>query len=125
MSIEIEFYARREYPATNEESERINEISQKYWEEYKGKKFEGPGCIIGEEGEPVFAGDIRIPFRTVQSGLDEFLDYWLKWLTEITYVLAGAEWRVSLEDVPLLWDKEKGWRLMTDEEYRNMMKRDD
>lgn len=122
MAVEIVFYATRTEQMNHEEEARIKEISQKYMKEYKGKKFEGPGCIIGEDGEPIFAGDIRLPFRTAtQNGLEEFIDYWLKWLTEITYVLVGAEWEVSLEEVPLLWDKEKGWRLMTDEEYRDLM----
>ena len=122
MAVEIVFYATRTEQMNHEEEARIEEISQKYQKEYKGKKFEGPGCIIGEDGEPIFAGNIRLPFRDAsQNGLEEFMDYWLKWLTEITYVLVGAEWEVSLEEVPLLWDKEKGWRLMTDEEYRDLM----
>lgn len=122
MAVEIVFYANRAEQMTSEEEAHIEKISHKYQEEYKGKEFEGPGCIMGEEGQPVFAGNIRLPFQSAsQNGLEEFLDYWLKWLTEITYVLVGAEWEVNLEGVPLLWDGEKGWRLMTDEEYRNLM----
>lgn len=112
---------------TSKEDARIEEISQKYMEEYKGTEFEGPGCIKGEEGEPIFAGDIRIPFYSpeLEDELEEFLDYWLQWLTEITHVLVGAEWEVSVEDVPLLWDNESGWRLMTDEEYKEQMEKGD
>ncbi|MDE5696563.1 MAG: hypothetical protein K2I96_03990 [Lachnospiraceae bacterium] len=121
MAVEIVFCAVRAEQMTPQEDAKIEEISRKYMEEYKGKKFEGPGCIVGEEGEPVFSGSVRIPFRSVQNELDEFLDYWLRWLTEITYVLVGAEWEAGIEGVPLLWDEGKGWRLMTDEEYRNLM----
>ena len=35
--------------------------------------------------------------------------------------LVGAEWEADIEGVPLLWDEGKGWRLMTDEEYKSMM----
>lgn len=123
MAVEIYFEANRETEMTPDEDARIKEITQKYMEEYKGKKFEGPGSIVGEAGEPVFCGDIRIPYRSTKNGLEEFLDYWLRWLTEITYVLVGAEWRADLEGVPLRWENGKGWRLMTDEEYKEMMKR--
>ena len=43
------------------------------------------------------------------------MTYWLKWPTEITGVLVGAEWEADIEGVPLLWDEGKGWRLMMDD----------
>lgn len=123
MAIEIYFYAKRAERMAPDEHTRVVEISQKYMDGYKGKEFEGPGCMIGENGDPIFSGDIRLPFDSVEDGLEEFLDYWLEWLTEITRVLAGAEWEVRLEDVPLIWEEKSGWRLMTDEEYGELMQK--
>lgn len=120
MAVEIYFYAKRAERMTSKENADIGEIARKYMDGYKGKEFEGPGCMIGEDGDPIFSGDIRLPFDSVEDGLEEFLDYWLEWLTEITRLLSGAEWEAGLEDVPLIWEEAGGWRLMTDEEYERL-----
>lgn len=117
MSMDIYFDADRETKMTPGEDARIEEISRKFMEGYKGEEYEGPGCFGYEEGGPIFSGAIRIPLELEEDGLDEFFNYWLKWLTEVTRVLVGAEWNVSFADVPALWDEETGWRMMTDGEY--------
>ena len=117
MSMDIYFDANRAEKVTPEEDARIEEISRKYMEEYKGEDYEGPGRFAYKEGGPIFSGNIRIPFDLSEDALDEFFHYWLKWLTEITKVLVDAEWNVTFADVPALWDEEIGWRMMTDEEY--------
>lgn len=117
MSMDIYFNADRTEKMTPEEDARIEEISRKYMKEYKGEDYEGPGCFAYEEGGPVFSGTIRIPSGLSEDALGEFFEYWLKWLTEITNVLVGAEWDVSFEGVPAIWEEEFGWRMMTDEEY--------
>ncbi len=43
------------------------------------------------------------------------MTYWLKWPTEITGVLVGAEWEADIEGVLLLWDEGKGCWLMMDD----------
>lgn len=128
MSMGIYYKARRDRALSAEEENRIGEISEKYWAEYPRKDmYEGPGTFTAddEEGE-VYSGVLRVPIEFIDDDLQgmnamkEFLDYWLKWLTDVTRVILGAEWEVQFEDVPLIWEEEAGWRMMRDDEYGDL-----
>ncbi len=117
MSTEIYYMAERETPMSKEEKAKMDEIIHKYWEEYPHKDdFEGPGFFNNPDSAVIFEGVMRIPCSNVEE-LDEFFDYWLKWLSELTWLLPDAKWDAGVEDVPFIWEEDNGWRLMTDEEY--------
>lgn len=116
MSMGIYYQADRETVLSEAEKAEINKITRQYWEEYSDKdKFEGPGTFSNEDGQ-AYSGMIRIPLDFSEEELEEFLSYWLNWLTDITHILHDAEWKAEIEGIPLVWE-ENGWRFMTDEEY--------
>lgn len=117
MSMGIYYDAKRRIPLSGEEEEKIDKITRKYIEEYPRKEeYEGPDTFDDKE-LGIYCGMLRIPLKFYPEEMEEFLDYWLKWLTDVTYVLPEAEWNVCFEDVPLIWDEDDGWRLMSDEEF--------
>lgn len=128
MSMDIHYEAKRPTPLSAGEKTAIDEITQKYWQEYPRKdEYEGPG-FFNTEGEEdiVYLGLLRMPLEFMHEGpegmegfedMEEFLNYWLKWLTDVTRALPDAEWNVEFEDIPLIWHEENGWQMMSDEEF--------
>ena len=131
MSMDIYYTARRKTPLSAEEETKIHEIMDKYWKKYPRKEeYEGPGTFgwSEEDGDAIYSGNLRVPLEFMSSDAEdenykvmkEFMDYWLKFLSDITRVLSDAEWDAQFEDLPLIWEEENGWRFMSDEEFGGM-----
>lgn len=135
MSMGIYYEAKRSIPISEKETAQIEKITDKYLREYTRKdQYEGPGTFSLEDGgdadcsdvKRIYRGMLRIPTEFMEDeadgaeAMEEFLAYWLKWLTDVTRELSEAEWEASLEEVPLIWEDKTGWRVMSDQEYEQM-----
>ncbi len=132
MSMDIYYTAKRKNPLSEEEREKIEEIGNKYWEQYPRKEeYEGPGTFdtSDQEDDIIYFGNLRIPFefmsddpedRESRKAMEEFMDYWLKFITDITRLIPDAEWDAQFEDIPFIWEEENGWRFLTNEEFMEM-----
>ena len=126
MSMEIFFDAERNAPLSVEEESQIDMITQKYWRKYEGNsQYEGPGIFAPDREGIIYSGTLRIPLEFMDEGaeglekMQEFLKYWLKWLSDVTSVVSKAKWDVRFEGIPLIWDERIGWRMMSDQEFAN------
>ena len=126
MSMEIFFDAERKVSLNLEEEAKIEKITEKYWREYEGKdQYEGPGTFLPDGEDIIYSGTLRIPLEFMDEGaeglekMQEFLKYWLKWLSDVTCAVPKAKWDVRFEGIPLIWDEGIGWRMMSDQEFGN------
>ena len=121
MAFAIYYEATRKEPLTEQDRTISKEISKKYCSEYPFKqKVEDFGIYENskEQDDIIFSGSTKLP-RNSPKTLFEVANYWLKCLTEITYILKNVTWNVTFDDVDLIVDLDEGWRFPTDEEYKN------
>lgn len=123
----IYYQANRNYPLTQSEQEKIDQILKECEENYP---FPGRGETLCQYSydlaEPtcIFSGAVKLPYpvddddETMQMQT-EALFFLIEWLTSVRRVIPNAQWDASLEDVELIWEEENGYRLMTNEEYED------
>lgn len=119
MAFALYYTAKREQPLTEQERAMSKKISGKYCSEYPFKrKVEDFGIYENskEQDDIIFSGSTKLPGNGPKI-LYEVANYWLKCLTDITYLLTNAAWEVTFDDVDLIYDIDEGWRFPTDEEY--------
>lgn len=120
MAFALYYEAKRKEPLTEQEKAISKEISEKYCSEYPFKrKVEDFGIYDDFEykDDIIFSGATKLPGNGPKI-LFDVANYWLKCLTEITYLLSNATWNVTFDDVDLIFDLNDGWRFPTDEEYK-------
>ena len=120
MAFALYYEAKRKEPLTEQEKAISKEISEKYCSEYPFKrKVEDFGIYDDCEykDDIIFSGATKLPGNGPKI-LFDVANYWLKCLTEITYLLSNATWNVTFDDVDLIFDLNDGWRFPTDEEYK-------
>lgn len=122
MGFSLYYEAKREQPLTEHEKAVSGDITEKYCSQYPFKrKVEDFGVNdLNDQDQQehiIFSGSTKLP-GTSPKVLFDVANYWLKCLTEITLLLANAEWSATFDDVDLICDPEEGWRFPTDEEYK-------
>lgn len=120
MAMSIYYTAKREGGfLKNEEKSAIRSIVDRYCAEFPFKTKHEDFCLFSEPFDNqniVLDGATAIPMN-MRFFYNSIL-YWIKCITELTRVLSDCEWSVHLDDVDLIWETEKGWRLPTDEEMK-------
>ena len=120
MAVLLYYSARRGEPFSEREKDVCWQTMARYGKEYPfAKRHDDMGAAFDLGDGIAFAGEVKIGGRTAQNKYDATL-WWLKCLSEIRRAVPGCEWDVSLEEVPLLWEDEGGWRFPTDEEFDAM-----
>ena len=119
MGMSVYYTAKREHPLDDAEKAAVQSIVDKYCAafpfHYKHQDF----CLYAEpfdEPDTVLDGATSIPM--VMKAFYEIILHWLSCLTELTGLLPDCAWSAHLDDVDLIWEKENGWRLPTDEEMK-------
>jgi hypothetical protein len=116
MGISIYYDAKRNYFLTDEGSNNIKEIVEKYNNE-KDKKFKkGEDFYIyeydKEEPEKIFSGSTKLAMSSRNPMIVAKCCIFLaKCLTKIRSIVKDAEWSVSMDDTDLEWDERNGWHL--------------
>ncbi|MBE5973791.1 MAG: hypothetical protein E7251_04255 [Paenibacillaceae bacterium] len=127
----IYYQANRNYPLTQSEQEKIDQILKECEENYP---FPGRGETLCQysydPAEPtcIFSGAVKPPYPCddgndmndeIEEMQTEALFFLIEWLTSLRRVIPDAIWEASLEDVEFIWEEENGYRLMTNEEYED------
>lgn len=117
MSFAIYYKAERTNPVTEQEKKNVLETVERFCKQYPfSNKVEDFGIYdFQKESDIIFHGSTKLPDENPEI-LFETANYWLKCLTEITYILSEAEWVVTFDDVSLIFDEQTGWRFPNDEE---------
>ena len=122
------YQANRSCPLTPVEQERITQILRDSAACYPHVEIGETLCQYSRDLEEdpacIFSGAVKLPYSCEIPDQDliniqsEALFFFMEWLTKLRRALPDAQWDVSLEGFPFLWEEESGWRLMTDEEYQ-------
>ncbi len=115
MSFSIYYTAERNTPLTDTEITAVHNIIEKYNSEYPFDEKAEDFCIYDgiQENNIVFQGATKLPDSDMELSF-EVAEYWLECLTEITRLLHGCQWTVTLDDVGIVWNDIYGWSFPTD-----------
>lgn len=109
MGVSIYYNVARKTPLTTEEQHAINEIVERYNEEFEYKE-EGEQLTFYDEPfneKNILEGSTGLPH---DDSVLSAIFHWCDCLSEIRReVLLDAEWSVSMDDIDLEWDDEQGW----------------
>ena len=123
----IYYCARRDYPITETEQMKITGVLEDYWNGFAYQET-GESFSVFEynEEEPncIFEGATKLPYTEDVMEQWEACQYWMECLTAVTRILSDAAWEAALEGVPFQWEKETGWRVMSDDEYQRYSERE-
>lgn len=109
MSCSIYYTAERNTPLTDAERISLSNIVKKYNSEYPFDEKAEDFCVYDSVPENViFEGATKLPDSDIELSF-EIAEYWLECLTEITKLLNGCEWTVTLDDDSLVWNSTYGW----------------
>lgn len=109
MSCSIYYTAERKTPLTDAERISVSNIVEKYNSEYPFDEKAEDFCVYDNLTENViFEGATKLPDSDIELSF-EIAEYWLECLTEITKLLHGCEWSVTLDDDSLVWNGTYGW----------------
>lgn len=97
-------------PLTDTESISVNSIIERYNSEYPFSEKAEDFCVYDEvpENDVIFNGATKLPDSDVELSF-EVTFYWFKCLTEITEVIKGCKWTVTIDDTEMIWDDNYGW----------------
>ncbi|MCM1506528.1 MAG: hypothetical protein NC177_05260 [Ruminococcus flavefaciens] len=112
MSCSVYYTAERNTPLTDTEKVSVNNIVEKYNSEYPFDEKAEDFCVYDSvpENNVIFEGATKLPDSDIELSFDVAM-YWLECLTEITRLLHGCQWTVTLEDDEMEWDDTYGWGL--------------
>ena len=114
MSCSIYYTAERHTPLTDTESIFVNNIIEKYNSEYPFDEKAEDFCVYDSvpENNVIFEGATKLPDSDIELSF-QIAEYWLECLTEITRLLHGCQWTVTLDDVGIVWNEIYGWSFPT------------
>ncbi len=123
----IYYQANRNYPLTQSEQEKVNQILIECIENNpfpeRGETLcrypydpADPTCIFSGAAKLPYPNDDDTEEETIEAQT-EALFFLIECLTSVRRAISDATWEASLEGVEFIWDDESGYRLMTNEEY--------
>lgn len=126
----IYYQVNRSDTLTQKEQEQVSQILKECEESYPyPEKGEALCQYSYDPADPtcIFSGSTKLPYPSDDMEDQESLEmptkvlfFLMEWLTKLRRAIPNAEWNASLEDVELIWENEKGFRLMTNEEYSDL-----
>lgn len=118
MSFSIYYKAERKNYITENEKKNVLEVVSRYSDNYPFDNKVEDFVVYPFQNNTscIFEGATKLPSKELQLMFDT-ANYWLKCLTEITYILKNSKWHVNFDDVELIWDQQEGWRFPNDIEY--------